>query len=314
MRRPTLYWLAPLLVLLIALATAAFAQDESAAEKIGDTATADNAPAGKTGGGSTDTGEQISIGKIVQWGGKIGYFIIFLSVLTLMLVGFHLMLLRRKRFCPPSLQDKVAALIRERKMKEAAEMVRSDNSLLGRIISSGLSRVRGGYEEMEEIMNDVAEDDAMRLEQGVGYFSLIAAIAPLCGLLGTVIGMILAFNAIANKGVVNPGDLADPIQQALVTTCFGLIVAIPNVVAFTFFRNRLHVLLADTAIVVEDLMLPFRKLKPTPAKAATKAEKPYDAEHFPRPGDEKASASAGPEEPSESTEAEETPAPEEQKE
>lgn len=206
---------------------------------------------------------------IIEAGGTIGYFIMFLSVLTLMLIAFHIILLRRSKMCPQDLLEKVEPLLREKKVSETVEATRDQPSLLARMISGGLSRVSGGYPEMEEIMSDVAEDESMRLEQGVGYFGLLAAIAPLCGLLGTVVGMIFAFNEIATRGVVTPSQLAAPIQKALVTTCFGLVVAIPNVVAYTFFRNRLHVLLADLGLLVEDLMTPFRVGVPVTADSGS---------------------------------------------
>lgn len=213
---------------------------------------------------STSEIEGVSIGKVIEWGGAIGYFIISLSVITLMLVAFHLVSLRRSALFSVEFRDKTAKLFRGRRIKEASELAGKDKSLLGRTISAGLGQISGGYSEMEQIMNDVAEDEAMRMEQGIGYFSLIAAIAPLCGLLGTVVGMIVAFHEIAMRGVVTPKELADPIQKALVTTCLGLIVAIPNVIAYTVFRNRLHKLLAELGIVVEELMMPFRSVTPRP--------------------------------------------------
>jgi len=220
------------------------------------------------GGGVAPEGSGISIFQVILWGGTIGYVIILLSVLTLMLVALHIFSLRKSVFCPTEVRDRIAGFFRERKLKDAVDYARKEHSLLSRIVAAGLSRIRGGYPEMEQIMNDVAEDEAMRLEQSVGYFSLLAAVSPLCGLLGTVVGMIAAFNEISMKGVVTPKELADPIQKALVTTCFGLIVAIPNVIAFTFFRNRLHRLLAEVGLVVEELLMPFRGLKAMPAKAA----------------------------------------------
>ena len=210
----------------------------------------------------------ISVREVITWGGAIGYFIIFLSVVTLMLIALHLINLRKARLCPISAADKIGVLLSEQRIYEAAEYTQKEGSLLSRIINAGLSRMRGGYAEMEQVMDDMAEDEALRLQQSVGYFSLIAAIAPLCGLLGTVVGMIYAFNEIATRGVVTPKELADPIQKALVTTCFGLIVAIPNVVAYTLFRNRLQQLMADLGLVIEELTMPFRSLMPGTAPEA----------------------------------------------
>ena len=235
-------------------AAKASAPAKKAAEKAPGEAKAADAQAGGE--------DRLSIGQIIQWGGAVGYFIIGLSVITVFLILVQLLNLREGRFCRRSKQKKYAQLIGAGQTREAAELAVKDRSLLGRVLAVGFSRMRGGYEEMEHVMSDVADDEAMRQEQGVGYFSLLAAISPLCGLLGTVVGMIVAFNEIAIKGVVTPKELADPIQKALVTTCFGLVVAIPNVVAYTFFRNKLQKIMAEVSVVVEDLMTPFRRLQP----------------------------------------------------
>ena len=269
---------------------AAAAKTGGAAKTTKDAAAAKDAKASKDAkakseGTSTEAAaeDRLSIGQIITWGGEVGYFIIGLSVVTVFLILLQIANLREGRFCPRKAQRKYAEMLRARNVRQAAEFAMKDRSLLGKIMAVGLGRMRGGYEEMEQVMSDVAEDEAMRQEQGVGYFGLLAAVSPLCGLLGTVIGMIIAFNEIAIKGVVTPKELADPIQKALVTTAFGLLVAIPNVVAFTFFRNKLQKIMAEVGIVVEDLMTPFRGLKageaaaPVLAPVAARAEEPSAA-------------------------------------
>jgi biopolymer transport protein ExbB len=242
-------------LLLFAITCAVFAQEG-------------NAPAASP---ETAQSGELTFLKVLQWGGIVGYIIIGLSAVTLMLIGYHLVTIRKKVLMPEEAVERTGTLLRERKLKDALAYTNEENSLFSRIVSAGISRMRGGWDEMEEIMSDVAEDEAMRLEQTVGYFALIAAVAPLLGLLGTVIGMILAFNQIAVQGVVTPGDLANPIQQALVTTCFGLIVAIPNVAAFTLFRNKLRRLMVEVSVAVEEVTFPYRGLKPITAQATRQA-------------------------------------------
>lgn len=212
--------------------------------------------------------DALNLRQIIEWGGIVGKIIIALSFVTLTLVGYHLVMLRKGVLMPRDAVESAGAMLRDHKLKDALEFTNEENSLFSRIVSAGISRIRGGWSEMEQIMGDVAEDEAMRLEQTVGYFSLLGAIAPLLGLLGTVIGMIIAFNQIATIGVVTPKELANPIQRALVTTCFGLIVAIPNVAAYTLFRNRLRRLLVEVSVAVEEVTFPYRGLKPITAAAA----------------------------------------------
>ena len=215
---------------------------------------------------------------IIEWGGSVGYLIIGISVISTALLIYYFLRLRASVMYPDRVRQQVAVYFREKKLAEARKFVAEEDSVLARIINAGLTRIRGGYGEMEAVMNDVAEDEAMRLEQGVGYFALLAAVGPLWGLLGTIVGMVYAFDEIARKGVVTPSDLAKPIEMALVTTWFGLLVAIPNVVAYQLLRNKLQRLLAGLSIAVEELMSPFKGLKPQAARPATAgAARPADA-------------------------------------
>lgn len=213
---------------------------------------------------------EISVMQVIRWGGPIGYIIIGLSFVTVALVAYALFRLRRSVLVSENARQQIATFFKERKIKQALDFCKEDASLLSSVIEAGLGRVRGGWSAMEEVMEDVGEEEGVRLQQLVGAFALIAAISPLLGLLGTVSGMIGAFNTIATspEGAANPKMLAGEIQQALVTTFFGLTVAIPNVVAFTVFKNRLERIMIELGVVVEELMAPFKSLKPAPAPAA----------------------------------------------
>lgn len=253
-----------LILTTVFLAGATLAQEEEApAPPPGEAAAAAPAAGGAEGG--------ISILDVIEWGGWIGYIIIGLSVLTVMLVVKSFFSLRESALVPAEVQEQVEQHFRQRKIKEALEFCREDGSLLSRVVEAGLLRVRGGWPAMEMAMSDVAEEEGLRLQQQVGWFSLIAAVAPMLGLLGTVTGMIGAFYKIAlETEIKSVGPMAGDIQEALVTTFFGLIVAIPNVWAYTAFRNRLDRLMMDLSIVATELMAPFKGLRaaPTPARAA----------------------------------------------
>ena len=108
-------------------------------------------------------------------------------------------------------------------------------------------------------MEDVAEEEAIKLQQKISYLSLIGNIAPMLGLFGTVTGMIKAFNTIAALGsAVSPSDLAGGISQALVTTFLGLFVAIPSMIAYFLFRNRVVRITLEIGAIAEELVERFR--------------------------------------------------------
>jgi len=239
--------------------------------------------------------EKISMIQVVKWGGIIGYIIIFLSIVTVALFFRSLFLMRRSVLMPQEVQEQLDALLREKKIKEAMEFCRNDDSVLSRIVGAGLSEIKSGYEDMRAIMTEVGEEESVKLHQQVGSFSLLGTISPMLGLLGTVSGMVIVFNKIASsKGLAKPDEMADGIQQALITTVFGLIVAIPNIVIFTLLRNRVVRLMLEIGVVAEELMSRFKGMTvapaasgvtlPSAAKAATAARPASPAQPAPPPG------------------------------
>jgi biopolymer transport protein ExbB len=116
-----------------------------------------------------------------------------------------------------------------------------------------------GFFDMQNAMQEVSEREVSKLYRKLEYLSFIASTTPMLGLLGTVTGMIGSFNTIAaSGGTANPSDLAGNISMALVTTCMGLIVAIPTMFFVAFFRKRIDSFVAESETVVEKLMGHFR--------------------------------------------------------
>lgn len=116
------------------------------------------------------------------------------------------------------------------------------SSQLGRILAAGLSNSRHGREVMKDSIQEAANQVIHELEKFLGALGTIAAIAPLLGLLGTVIGMIKVFTALNLEGATNAAPLAGGISEALVTTAVGLFVAIPAMMAHRFFVRRVDAL------------------------------------------------------------------------
>lgn len=112
------------------------------------------------------------------------------------------------------------------------------SSQLGRILAAGLSNSRHGRDVMKDSIEEAASQVVHDMERYLGVLGTIAAIAPLLGLLGTVIGMIKVFTALNLEGAGNAGVLAGGISEALITTAAGLCVAIPAMIAHRFYVRR----------------------------------------------------------------------------
>jgi biopolymer transport protein ExbB len=196
------------------------------------------------------------------------YSLIFLGLsfsLVAVLV-MNILVARRAQILPPGLIEGFEKHLEAKQYQEAYELARNDDSFLGKVLSAGLSRLTYGYQPAVEAMQEVGEEESMRLEHLLSYLALIGTISPMFGLLGTVDGMVQAFDVIAQSTVSpKPNELAQGIATALVTTLVGLWLAIPAIAAFNILRNRVSRLVLEVGTVSEGLMRRFQNVGPKKA-------------------------------------------------
>jgi biopolymer transport protein ExbB len=200
-----------------------------------------------------------SLGDIIVGGGIIGWVIILLSIISLALAIEHFVTVRRDKLVAPELIDEIEALFEEEEYQEALELCENEPNFLTNVLSAGLPKINAGFPAMEKAMDEVAEEETIKLHQKIGWLSLIGNIAPMLGLFGTVLGMIGAFNEITRLGAnVTPKDLSKGISTALITTLFGLFVAMPALFFFFLFRNKVIKVSLEITAIAADLVERFR--------------------------------------------------------
>jgi biopolymer transport protein ExbB len=194
------------------------------------------------------------------------YVVIFL-IITFNAVAFVVMIvlgLRRSVLCPDDLVVAFQTKLDAKQYQEAYELVKADGSFLGKVLAAGMTRLSEGYDASLEAMQEVGEEQNMKLEQRNGYVALIAQIGPMFGLLGTVDGMVQAFDVIAHTNVTpKPSDLAQGIGTALVTTVVGLWIAIPMIAFYHVVRNRLARMMLEISTLGVNLMKRFNTIQVT---------------------------------------------------
>jgi biopolymer transport protein ExbB len=194
--------------------------------------------------------------------GVCGFVIIGLSVAGLALVIDFAVNIRRDKLVPEDLVAELEQLFEQEQYEQAMELCDAEDCFFTRILGAGLAKLGAGYDRMSEAVQETAEEELTVLNQKIGWLSLIGSIGPMLGLLGTVIGMITAFNKIAELGgAANPADLATGISQALITTLMGLCVAIPVLSAYQFFRNRVVRVMLEVGVITTDLLDRFRPVQ-----------------------------------------------------
>lgn len=202
-------------------------------------------------------------------GGTIGAIIILLSFVATGFVVEHFLTIRKGRVMPEPVLHDLEQLIAQGRIQEAIDYAYEprNSSLATDVVLAGLERFQNsefGFAEYKAACEEAGEESSARLYRKIDLLNLIGVIAPMLGLLGTVQGMIEAFNVIASRGgAARPDELADSISKALVTTLEGLIVAIPAMVAYSFFRNQIDTLVAEAGKRVERIMAPLARRRQT---------------------------------------------------
>ena len=200
-------------------------------------------------------------------GGIVGLMIILLSMVSLGFIVEHFLTIRKSTLMPEPVIEELDELISQGQIDQAIEACHAHEgqSLVSQVILAGLERYKGsefGFAEYKAACEESGEDQTGRLYRKTEVLGLIGSIAPMLGLTGTVLGMIRAFNMIASEGgMARPEQLAGGIGQALVTTLLGLVVAIPTMVAFSFFRNKIDSIVAEAGKRVEQIMMPLGRRK-----------------------------------------------------
>ena len=194
-------------------------------------------------GGSQSAGDPpAGFLEIIFAGGVIGILMIVvllaLSLTTAYLVFDHLMTIRKSILIPEGLAESVRQSLLSNDINAARTACQQQPSMMSFVLSQGIGELEFGWNAVEKTLEDALAEQAARLFRKIEYLSLIGNIAPMVGLLGTVIGMIFAFqNVAATQGTASAPQLATGIYQALVTTVGGLIVAIPSIGAFAIFET-----------------------------------------------------------------------------
>ena len=200
--------------------------------------------------------------ELVEAGGWLMVPILLCSITAMAIVVERFWTLRRRRIAPENLVARVRQWARNGELNEERIRALRRGSSLGRILAAGLGTRDRDREVMKESIEDVGRHVVHDLERYLNALGTIAAISPLLGLLGTVIGMIKVFAVITTQGVGDPGVLASGISEALLTTAAGLTVAIPALMFHRYFRGRVDELVvtmeAEALKMVEALHIAAR--------------------------------------------------------
>jgi len=209
--------------------------------------------------------------ELLTAGGWLIWPILLCSIVALAIVIDRFRQLRTDRVMPSELYDRVEKLIQDKKLTNAHVSTLAEQSPLGRIFAAAISHAHLRSGELKATVEDSGRHQIHEMAKYLNTLGSIAAITPLLGLLGTVVGMIKVFAAITLVGVGQPQELAEGISQALVTTAAGLTVAIPSLLFYRHFKSHIQTLSIDMEREVLRLFALIDRTKSSDAQTAAKS-------------------------------------------
>lgn len=206
---------------------------------------------------------------MIRASGLFGFLIALVSFVMVSLIVMQLLQLRRDNYLPAAFIEDFERLLNDKNYQGAYEAAKANDSFIGKVLAAGMARLSRGYEDALQGMQEVGEEETLTMEQNIGYLALVGSVAPMLGLLGTVQGMVASFQVIATSvSAPKPYELADGISTALFTTMEGLAVAIPAIICYSLFKNRLSKFVMEAGFVSEELMKRFQGMGKTAAAPA----------------------------------------------
>jgi len=189
--------------------------------------------------------------------------ILLTSITMVTLVIQNFMLLRNAKLAPPPMVESLRQTIAAGNYQEAWEICKANSNYVANVLKVALERIGRGKETTEDAIAELGLREAQLTRTRNSYLSVIGVIAPMIGLLGTVIGMMNAFATLGSSGIADPRALAKSIGEVLLATASGLFIAIPAFIFYYVFRNRSQsvIVYADDVVNVLVRDIPYDELQ-----------------------------------------------------
>jgi biopolymer transport protein ExbB len=193
-------------------------------------------------------------------GGPIVWFILLpMSLVTVYLAVKYSLIIRRKKLLPDGIGQKIVELTGQLGPGQMAAGIAARDDFVSKAVVRAIEQGRGDWFRMRNLLFESLQEQALGYVRKIEWINLIGNVSPMVGLFGTVFGMIKLFNAIVMAGgQPQPAQLAEGISVALVTTFWGLFIAIPALAIYGVFQNRIEALASDAVAEAENILPQIR--------------------------------------------------------
>ena len=188
-------------------------------------------------------------------GGLFMWPLLACSIVTVTTIVLSILTLREKKVLPLVIESEIERLVPGGSAERLIRIVNDDNSSLARITRAALQHLRWPRSENIEFAQTRARAELVRLERGLIVLEVVTGIAPLIGLIGTVAGLVQVFSGLGlSTGAADTKSVALGISMALNCTIFGLSIAVPSLIGFSYFSKKVEVLSVQMESIVSDLI------------------------------------------------------------
>ena len=215
------------------------------------------------GGGSRGGGGFDFFTVWILGGGGIGFIFVLpielISIASVATIIEHFVTIQRDKLVPPEVVVELETLLDEEQYEEAINLCEATKNYITNIVGAAIARVGEGYDAMIAAAEGATDEQNLKLTQKISWLNLFANLGPLMGLFGTVVGMVIAFTQIASSsGTPSPQELAKGIFTALVTTVWGLLVAMPSSAFYFIFKVKVQRLTFELSGVAMEIVERFK--------------------------------------------------------
>jgi biopolymer transport protein ExbB len=183
------------------------------------------------------------------------------SILALAIIIEKFIVLRKRKLINPEIISIIKSLTQPEDISLALNVTNNYKASLSRLVKIILENAHQPLEDIKEDVADQSRQEIHSLERGLALLETVAAIAPILGLLGTVLGMIKVFSMISLQGVGDAASLSGGISEALISTAFGLSIGIPTLVFYNYFLRKSQDIILDLENICNELLRKIRKFK-----------------------------------------------------
>ena len=205
--------------------------------------------------------QSISILEMATKGGWIMVLLLVLSLVAIFIFGKKWWMIAQAGKIDKNFMNDIRDYIHDGKIKSAQTLCSKYDTPVARMVETGIARIGRPLGDIQTAVDNVGNAEVARLEKGLPYLATIAGGAPMLGFLGTVIGMVMAFDQIQQAGDISPTIVASGMKVALITTIFGIIVALILQVFYNYILSKIeHIIsqMEESSITLMDIIAKYK--------------------------------------------------------